>query len=251
MRTLAVGLPHGGGVDRHSHGWDQLVYGATGVLTVDTDDGTWVVPAERAVWVPAGVSHEFLASGFVSLRTLYLPAGMAEALPRRCGVVEVSPLLRELIVHCVEIGVLDGEDPKHDSLIALVVEQLRVPEVLVLHLPWPKDARACRVATELRDNPDDSRRLEEICAGCGASKRTIERLFLFETGFTLGRWRARQRLLRSLPLLAAGRSVTEVAFDVGYDSPSAFIAMFRKTLGDTPRRYYLPGGGNATGKANV
>ncbi len=178
MRTLAVGLPHGGGVDRHSHGWDQLVYGATGVLTVDTDDGTWVVPAERAVWGPAGVSHEFLASGFVSLRTLYLPAGMADALPRRCGVVEVSPLLRELIVHCVEIGVLGGEDSKHDSLIALVVEQLRVPEVLVLHLPWPKDARAPARSSRCFARRWGTRRGATICleAATLPGRRTSEPL---------------------------------------------------------------------------
>jgi AraC-like DNA-binding protein len=244
MRTLALGFPSGSVVDHHSHDWDQLVYGATGVLTVETDDGTWVVPAERAVWVPAGIAHAFRASGFVSLRTLYFPQGLAAALPRRCGVVEVSPLLRELIVHCVGVGVLDGANPRHDHLIALVLEQMHVQKIVPLHLPWPVDPRARRVAAALRDGGTDAGSLAEVCDGCGASKRTVERLFRAETGFTLGRWRMQQRLLQSLPLLAAGRSVTEVAFDVGYESPSAFIAMFRKSLGATPRRYYSRASGH-------
>ena len=107
-----------------------------------------------------------------------------------------------------------------------------------LHLPWPQDRRARSVADTLREDPGDTRSLASLCHGVGASKRTIERLFHDETGMTFGQWRKQARLLRALPLLASGESVTRVALDVGYDSTSAFISMFKSALGTTPGRYY-------------
>ncbi len=235
IRTLAVGYTSGTSIPSHSHGWDQLIFASDGVMTVQTAQGAWVVPPHRAVWVPAGVEHAVRVSGFVSMRTLYFVDGLVDTL-RKCCVVQVSPLLRELIRHAVDGGPLDSRKQAH--LIGVILEQMRRLPVVPLHLPWPQDSRARSVADTLREDPGDTRSLASLCHGVGASKRTIERLFHDETGMTFGQWRKQARLMRALPLLAAGESVTRVALDVGYDSTSAFISMFKSALGTTPGRFY-------------
>ena len=101
--------------------------------------------------------------------------------------------------------------------------------------------RARRVAVWLQEHKDSPGLLKQVRKTAGCSKRTLERLFLYETGLTFGKWRQQMRLLHALRLLAAGQSVTTVALDVGYDTPSAFIAMFRRNLGATPGRYFTSG----------
>jgi AraC-like DNA-binding protein len=108
-----------------------------------------------------------------------------------------------------------------------------------LDLPMPRDERALRIARVLREKPaagDAS--LRTLARRTGASTRTLERIFIAETGLTLGRWRQQARLLRAVTLLAAKTPVTDVAFEVGYASPSAFIAMFRAVLGTTPSKLF-------------
>ena len=101
LRALAVGYGPGTVLERHSHRWAQLVYASEGVMRVETEDGVWVVPSHRAVWIPASVGHAIAMSGQVSMRTLYLAPALIAGLPERCCVVEVSPLLRELVLHAV------------------------------------------------------------------------------------------------------------------------------------------------------
>ena len=237
IRTLAVGYPNGYRIPSHSHGWDQLIFASDGVMTIRTGQGAWVVPPHRAVWVPAGVEHTVRMSGFVSMRTLYFVDGLVDALPEKCCVVSVSPLLRELVLHAVEAGPLDSRKQVQADLIGVILEQMRELPVMPLHLPWPRDRRAQSVDDRFGEDPGDTRSLAALCRGVGASKRTIERLFRDETGMTFGQWRKQARLLRALPLLASGEPVTRVALDVGYESTSAFISMFKSALGTTPGRY--------------
>jgi AraC-like DNA-binding protein len=233
VRSLALGLASGFVIDEHAHGWDQLVHAARGVLQVDTAAGSWVVPPQRAVWVPAGTRHRVEASGAVDMRTIYLPPGWAAGAPTGCCVVDVPPLLRELVLTAVERGALpDGPLPR------LIAELLETLPSAPLRLPAPSDPRARRVAEVLRQAPSSKATVAELVRGTGASQRTVERLFREETGMGVGRWRQQMRLLEALRQLAAGGSVTEVALEVGYDSTSAFVSMFRRALGTTPGRYF-------------
>ncbi len=218
--------------------WDQLLYATEGILTVRTEAGDWALPAHRALWVPDGVHHSIRVSGAASLRSLYFRAGEARQLPRTCCAVNVSPLLRELILACVSLGALSARKPSHRRLAGVLRrDQLRkLPEV-PLQLPEPREPRARRMATLLRDSPHGS--LSAAARLAGASLRTLERLFREETGMSLGAWLRRLRLQLALEQLAAGASVTEAARACGY--PSAFVAMFRRELGTTPGRYF--GGG--------
>jgi AraC-like DNA-binding protein len=177
-------------------------------------------------------------SGAVWMRTLYLLPGLAGAVPRRCLVMNVSPLLRELILHACTFARLRSRVPRERRIIEIIVDQLAAADALPVQLPHPSDPRALKVARALTGEPGGRRTLARLCRDCGASKRTIERLFLAETRMTFGRWRQQLRLLHALRLLASGEKVTGAALDAGYASPSAFIAMFRKQLGTTPARYF-------------
>ncbi len=175
------------------------------------------------------------------MRTLYVAAKLAKGLPRTtCCTVNVSALLRELILHANKLAPLYRSVPEHWHLIQVIVDQLRRLPATPLQLRSPSDARAVRVASMLRENPGDDRKIAAIAKQAGASARTIERLFRAETKMSFGQWRQRLRVLHSLTLLARGDSVTEVALELGYQSPSAFIAMFKHELGTTPRAYFQP-----------
>ncbi len=207
-------------------------------MTVETSEGSWVVPAQRALWVPGGVEHEIEAAGAVSMRTLYLRPDISPPALTRCRVVHVSPLLRELVLHVVSLGYLDEDVPPHARLVAVIVDQLTEIRQVPLELSLPSDPRARRVADRVRAEPASHAPLAELARGAGASPRTLERLFQTETGMSFGRWRQQVRLLHALRRLADGASVTTAALDVGYDSTSAFIAMFKRALGTTPGKYY-------------
>ncbi len=238
VRTFAVRHTGDHEIAPHAHDWHQLIYASEGVMWVHTVQGDWVVPPNRAVWVPAGVEHGIEMTGTVLVQTLYLAQGIAGSLPGRCCAVNVSPLLRELIRHTVALGMLDNNVPQRARLIDFLVDQLSALPTIPLQLPWPTDERAQRVAAWLREHPEDPGLIKQMARRVVASARTLERLFQKETGMTFGKWRQQLRLLHALRLLADGRSVTAVALDVGYDSPSAFIAMFKRTLGTTPHRYF-------------
>jgi AraC-like DNA-binding protein len=104
-----------------------------------------------------------------------------------------------------------------------------------LQLPLPQDRRAARFATMMSEDPEA---FGTALRECGGSRRTIERVFRSETGMGLGQWMRRQKLLFALRRIAAGESVKTIAVDLGYNGPSAFIAMFRRELGQTPKKYF-------------
>ncbi len=238
MRSLAAGYLSGAVLERHSHDWVQLVYASEGVMSVQTNDGTWIVPPNRSVWIPARVGHSITMSGKVSMRTIYFLPRLVKTLPRRCCVIEVSPLLRELILRAVAMGPLRRDLAEHKRLVDFMLDQLRVLPTLPLELPMPQDPRALRIAIRIRDNPGDRATLADFAKAAGASRRTLERVFSADTRMTLGRWRQQARLLHAVRMLASGESVTATALEVGYDSTSAFIEAFSSVLGATPGRYY-------------
>jgi AraC-like DNA-binding protein len=224
-------------IAKHSHDWDQLTYAADGVMRVHTDAASFLVPPHRAVVVPAGLQHAEEMLGPVSVRTLYLAPGLAKALQPRCRTVNVSRLLRELILHVSRIGALDRKVARQARLIGVLLDEIEGVTEVPLQLPMPSDPRALRFAEILRSRPDDGASIALLARRAGASRRTIERLLLSETRMTAGEWRRRLRLLHAVRRLAEGESVTNASLDAGYASTSAFIAAFKRALGTTPGRY--------------
>jgi AraC-like DNA-binding protein len=239
----AADFASGHHIRRHRHAAGQLIFAASGVMTVTTDAGRWVVPPERAVWVPPHVPHAIRMTGMVRMRTLYLEAKALEriaGLPAACAVVQVRPLLRELILQAVACRQPYAPSGREARLVAVLLDELTTARAAPLHLPMPRDPRLLAITERLSLDPADKRPLGAWARTAGASARTLARLFRRETGLGFAHWRQQARLLRALERLAAGEGVTSVALDLGYDSPSAFITMFRSRLGATPGRYFLP-----------
>jgi AraC-like DNA-binding protein len=224
----------------HRHPTAQLIHAVVGVITVETGDGIWVVPPGRAVWVPEFVTHSIRMMGEVKLRMIYLDRSIAPIAGSKCCVVQVSALLRAGILRAIEFAQPYPEPGSESRLVSVIVDEIRRAPPAPLHLPMPEDRRALRIAEAIRDDPGDRRRLGAWARLAGASERTLERLFRNEVGMTFGAWRQQARLLRGLEILAAGESVTSVAMQVGFETPSAFIAMFRRAMGTTPARYFRP-----------
>ena len=238
IAAMAKNFRDGWHVHPHSHERAQLLYASEGVMRVATANGAWVVPPQRAVWVPPGVVHEIRMSGPVSMRTLYIDPGLPLRMPDDCAVIEVSPLLRELILAAVEEPVEYDEAGRGGKIAALILDEIEATRQAPLHLPMPRDRRLVRICQALLANPADARTLERWAEAAGASGRTLARLFRRETGMTFALWRQQSRVAAALPLLAQGEAVGLAARAVGYGSPSAFTAMFRRLLGATPDRYF-------------
>jgi AraC-like DNA-binding protein len=234
--TFRAGHPAHMSVPTRAPTWHKLIYATRGATTVETDGGAWVVPPHRAVWIRAGVDFRVRMSGVVAMRLLYIRPGVRGArLPAEaCSVVNVTPLLRELIVRAVTIGALDARIAEQKRMIGVIFDELRVLNAMPLQLPLPRDPRAARFAAMAGENLT----LDEMLRACGASRRTLERIFREETAMSLGQWLRRQGLLHALRRLAAGEGVNAVALELGYNGASAFIAMFRRELGQTPGQYF-------------
>ena len=218
--------------------WAQLIYTARGVMTVHTDAGLWVVPPNQAIWVPALVRHSIDMAGRVAVRAVYLSRAIRRPLPSTCRVVELSPLLLELLRRTMQLNTLDRANPHERHLIDVLVDQIELLPVGPIALPTPRDPRAARAAALVRATPDARHALADVARDAGASPRTLERLFRTETGLPFGAWRQRARLVHALQLMADGANVTRAAIGVGYDSTSAFVAAFRRALGRTPGQYF-------------
>ncbi len=241
-RSLAVRYAAGTHLDPHVHDWDQLVYASEGVMTVATGDGRWVVPPQRAVWVPAGVEHAIDCAGRVAMSTLYLRPGLREDTPTQTTVIAVDPLLRELVLRAIAWGTLHPDVAAHRNLLACMLDQLEVVDTVAVALPMPRDAGALRLARTLQEEPGALPDVDDAARSIGMSRRTLERRFAAETGMSFGRWRQQARLLGALTRLAAGGRVTDVALEIGYASPSAFVAAFRTAFGTTPARFFAHSG---------
>lgn len=233
-----------GTIEAHAHTRRaQVMYAVRGTMTVAAERGRWVLPPGRALWVPPRVAHTVTNAKPIELRTLYV-APDAEGAPEwaSCAILAVTPLVQELILACVGLDWDYSPSGPEARLARVLLDRLATLPQEPLHLPEPRGPRSRAAAEALRRDPADRRTLLEIAREVGASGRTLERLFLNETGLSFGVWRLRLRMLTAVEHLAAGESVASVAFAVGYENSSSFIAAFRTTFGSTPARYFAFGG---------
>ncbi|MET0384062.1 MAG: helix-turn-helix transcriptional regulator [Burkholderiaceae bacterium] len=236
--TRATDYPAGRVIDRHVHARGQLVYAMHGVMMVAAEDGRWIVPPTRAIWMPAGVPHMIRCIGPVRMRSVYVLPEAAPHLPGRPHAVGVSPLLRELILAAIDIDPPYGGETRDARVMRLLLDELHALPVLPLHLPQPADARLQRICARLSGQPDDVSTLADWAAELALDVKTIQRLFARDTGMTFGQWRQQARLLHALERLAGGDKVVDVALALGYDSPSAFATMFKRQFGRTPSAFF-------------
>ncbi|MFF0724932.1 helix-turn-helix domain-containing protein [Streptomyces sp. NPDC004134] len=218
----------------HSHPQHQLAWARRGVLGVAVGDASWVLPRTRALWLPAGVVHRIGATRDAVLCSLYFA-------PDRCDLdwteptpVGVDGLLAHLFVHLSGEGLADDARLRAE---AVVLDLLRPLPATPIDVPSATDDRVRAVADALLADPADPRSLDAHARSVGVSRRTLTRLFVDDTGMNFDRWRTHLRMRAALPLLAEGQPVSRVAHTVGYATPSAFLAAFRRTVGTSPGRY--------------
>jgi AraC-like DNA-binding protein/quercetin dioxygenase-like cupin family protein len=236
--AMAKDFPNGHLIPFHRHARSQLLYASSGVMTVTTANGIWVVPSLRAVWIPALVEHQISCSGRLSMRTLYIKPEVTPNFPQQCCVVSVPAILRELILYATTLPHLYKPHSPEERIMNVILDLVQTLKVAPLDLPIPRDGRLQKIFRGLSENPADNRTLEDWGKTVGATSRTLARLFRSETGMSFTQWRQQVRILEGLRRLAREEPVTTIALDLGYDSPSAFIAMFRKALGRTPGQYF-------------
>ena len=228
-------MPVGTRFEWHQHDEHQLAWSPEGVLVVQTEGGSYVLPPARALWIPARTPHETQASGAAVLRSVYIDASRCPIGWERPTPVAVSPLLRELIPHLEDETLEEEERRRAESVLFDLVVPLAIATIDVR---LPTDDRAREVAEALLADPGDDRTPDAWGHEVGASSRTLARAFLSETGMSFGRWRTLARLQSALLELAKGHPVGIVAPRVGYRTPSAFVAAFRAHTGVTPGRYF-------------
>ncbi|GAA0793634.1 AraC family transcriptional regulator [Marinobacterium sediminicola] len=224
--------------DFHSHPRGQLAYASAGVIKVYTDNGSWIVPPSQAVWIPGGLRHSVNPEVTSEIRHLFVDPSCLHRFPEQCSVVEVSPLLRELILRVANFGDDYASDSPASRIAAVILDELQALEPSRLHLPLSGERRLQRVMQGMIEHPDADTGLAQWSARVGASERTLRRLFIRETGMTFQQWRRQLLLHEAVGRLGRGDSVMRVALDLGYSSPSAFVAMFRKALGKAPGQYF-------------
>jgi AraC-like DNA-binding protein len=227
-------------MDRHPRG--HLVYAASGVLSVHTDLGTSIVPANRVAWTPAGFGHTHRAHGHTDMRILFLPTSLARLVPDHPAVFMVSDLAREVLLTLTgprnyDPAARDLDRGARARLRRVLVDELHEAREQPLHLPDPRDDRLRAIARILYQDPADNTSLAGLGHRTGASARTLSRLFHDELGMTFYEWRTQLRVYHALVLLADGHDTSHVAHACGWANPSSFIAAFTRIVGSTPGRY--------------
>ena len=227
----------------HSHPWLQLSYASRGVLQIRTAQGLFVAPPQWAILIPPKLQHSVVNSPGTEMRSLYidnaaLPSQLiAEELDEAestCQVLAVSALLRELIRHFSALPAEYDESGPEGRLVQVMLDLVAEAPREAFSLPWPQDTAFRKICTAILSSPRRPLRMPEWSENMNVSPRTLERIFSQQTGMTMRQWRVRARLLRALPLLERGDTVTDVALACGYSSTSAFIASFRQFFGATP-----------------
>jgi AraC-like DNA-binding protein len=211
------------------------VYAARGVLSVHTERGTSIVPANRIAWLPAGFTHYHRAHGNTDMRIVFLPASLARLVPDHPAVFLASGLAREVLLALT--GPRDYDRAASARLRRVLVDELHEAPEQPLQLPEPRDDRLQAIARMLYENPADNTALADLGRTIGASARTLSRLFHNELGMTFYEWRTQLRVHHALILLADGHDTTHVAHACGWANPSGFIAAFTNIIGTTPGRH--------------
>lgn len=234
-----VGTERPGAVTKpHMHERAQLFHILRGSVTVATQGGSFVVPPERAIFIPPGIVHHSTYHTETDVRFLYMRPEGLPAMPETPFVVQVTPLLKELILAFMGSAPDYPPDGPTGRLAAVLVDQIAASRVAPLHLPIPEEPRLREAIRPLIDDPAADLSASDLAARANLSLRSFERHFPAETGLSFRAWRRQAKLMKAVEWLSQGLSVGEVADRLGYEGPSAFVASFKKSFGVTPGRYF-------------
>jgi AraC-like DNA-binding protein len=236
----AVGLSmETGGLESepHAHPESQLVYLVRGELICEASNAIWIVPPRSALWIPGSVTHRIRAKAPLEGYSLLVDPGAAPGLPRDCCAVSTTPLLRELLLRLATRPPLyDAEGPEA-RLVSVILDELSRVVVENHRLPMPNDARLRLLVDAMIANPASGATMKTWAKRIGVGERTLNRLLVAETGLSFGRWQRQLHVILAIQKMSRGATVQRVALDLGYESASSFVTMFRKALGTSPARH--------------
>ena len=221
----------------HQHRKGQLIMTVHGAVTCEIPNSVWVVPPQHAVWIPPGIPHSNRATDNAQIYFLFVDSE-GTGLPEQCCTLNISPLVREMIFYLAE------QDPRYPRegaiarLAEVLIEQLSQATIEQLTVPISNHPHIRLIAHALVDDPANRMTQAQWANTLAMSERTLARLIKRETGLTFGRWRQQLQLVIALQQLAVGTAVQTVAGNLGYDSVTAFITMFKKALGSSPSHYF-------------
>ncbi|MEC7692039.1 helix-turn-helix transcriptional regulator [Alteromonas sp. NFXS44] len=224
--------------DWHCHERSQVVYATKGVMSVTTETGSYVIPPQRALWIPAHMQHTATSRTAVTLKTLYVDVGSRQNLPDQCRVFTVSELLKALINQAVQFPTLYDTDSREGRIMQLILDEIEAMPVDPLSIPMPTDRRLAKICQQFLTDPSLNQSIDEWSEQAGVSRRTFTRLFKQQTQITFATWCQQVRLLEAISRLSTGTPITTVSYDVGYSSTSAFTSVFHKTFGVPPSKYF-------------
>jgi AraC-like DNA-binding protein/mannose-6-phosphate isomerase-like protein (cupin superfamily) len=227
----------------HRHRRGQFLYAASGVVAVSTPEGAWVAPPERAVWIPGGTPHAVRMVGEVRTRSVLIESAAYPMLAPNCRVVEVSALLRQLLVCAAELPPEYEEEGRDGLVMRLLVAEIERAPVIPIAVPFPHHPAMAARCQAFLEQPRASSTIDQWADALVMNRRRFTRLFRRETGMSFAEWRQQACLSVALPKLAAGEPITTIAFDLGYDGPANFSTMFKRALGVPPSRYRRSFGG--------
>jgi AraC-like DNA-binding protein len=230
-------LQRGGGRPLHKHDRAQLLAVTSGSIAVMAEGATFVAPPERGVWVPAHTPHETRHLASTRLRTLYIDPAACAALPGRTTVVQISPLLGELLSAITSRPREYEEQGPDGRLVDVLLDQIAASRALPLNLPIPASAPLRTLAMRILEQPMEGLGVQVRSSSLHMSARTLQRQFKSETGLSLRSFRRQAKLLKALELLSTRMPVSRISDQLGFGEPSAFISMFRAAYGVTPGRY--------------
>jgi AraC-like DNA-binding protein len=224
--------------DWHDHRTAQLIYPSRGTMTIHTKAISWVVSPSRAYWLPALEPHRVEASVGLDMHSVYCQGALVRQLPKCAGIVQVSSLLRELILTLHEAREAGLCDEPTGRMAWVLADQINLQKQIGVTAPQVRSQRLRGIATALERDPCDPRSLKDWAAEIGVSARTLARAFQRETRMTFSAYRLQTRLRVAIQRIAEGEAVSSIAYDLGFSSSSNFIAMFRRATGTTPGRYF-------------
>ena len=223
-------------IAEHEHKRAQLLHLLSGVLSVTTRAGRWIMPRDHALWIPAGVRHAVDTVGRVDMQSVYVLPDAISGLPDRLQVTGMTPLMRNLIAEAVRLQSDPGTPRATFILGAMLHEIPRLPE-RPLGLPFPTHDRLAQLCRDFVAAPSAHLGIDDWAEAAGLSRRSFTRIFRRQTGLSLSTWRQQACLMAALPRLSAGEPVTAVALDLGYNSMPAFTTMFSRVMGAPPKTY--------------
>lgn len=221
----------------HSHPKAQFFLCLRGVITCEADGGFWLVPPHSALWIPANMRHALMVEGVVEGYAAFVQPAALPDLPTSCCTFPATPLMRELLIRSAGFPMLYPEEGFEARLIALLLEEIARSTPGTLHLPVPDDQRVRRIVDMILANPSERGTIGSWARRIGMSERSLSRLIAQQTGMSFGRWRQQIGIMLAVQRLAKGASIQQVAAELGYESASSFVTMFRKALGAPPGRY--------------